>query len=46
MLTRQELVLQFMMALVSNPEFNFNKPSVELLYLVAEALADKYLENL
>jgi hypothetical protein len=46
MLTRQELVLQFMLALAANDEFKFNKPSVDLMHLVAEALADKYLESL
>jgi hypothetical protein len=46
MQTRQELILQFMLALTANEEFKFNMVSVDLLYLVAEALADKYLESL
>ena len=42
-LTRQELVLQFMTALA--PTAQFNKESIDHVYIMACALADKYLEN-
>jgi hypothetical protein len=42
-LTRQELVLQFMLALA--PTAEFSKESINSVYILACALADKYLEN-
>lgn len=42
-LTRQELILQFMLALA--PTAQFNKESINNVYILASALADKYLEN-
>lgn len=42
-LTRQELILQFMLALA--PTAQFNKESINSVYILASALADKYLEN-
>lgn len=42
--TRQELVLQFMLELA--PTAQFNKESINNVYVLACALADKYLENL
>ena len=44
MSTRQELVLQFMVALA--PTAQFNKESINNVYVLAAALADKYLESL
>jgi hypothetical protein len=45
-LTRQELILQFMMALASSGTAQFNKESVNNVYVLAAALADRYLESL
>jgi hypothetical protein len=41
--TRQELVLQFMIALA--PTAQFSKESINSVYVLACSLADKYLEN-
>lgn len=42
--TRQELILQFMVALA--PTAQFSKASIDNIYIMAEALADKYLGGL
>jgi len=44
-LTRHELVLQFMIALASNENFEASKEDVDMLHAMACLLADKYLEN-
>lgn len=42
--TRQELILQFMLALA--PTAQFNKESINNVHTLACALADKYLGSL
>lgn len=44
--TRQELILEFLKALAGSGDVQFNKVSIDRTYALAEALADKYLENL
>lgn len=44
--TRQELVLTFMVALAGSGTVQFSKESIDSMYIMAEALADKYLANL
>jgi hypothetical protein len=44
--TRHELVLQFMVALAESGYAQFNKESINNVYALACALADKYLESL
>jgi hypothetical protein len=43
--TRNELVLEFLKALAGGGVIEFNTPSVDRAYALAEALADKYLAN-
>jgi len=42
MQTRQELILQFLLAISANPQAS----SIDKMYSTAELLADKYLSNL
>jgi hypothetical protein len=44
--TRQELVLTFMVALAESGAVNFSKESIDNVFVMAEALADKYLASL
>lgn len=44
--TRQELILQFMLALAESGSAQFNKESINNIYNLAAALADRYLESL
>lgn len=45
MLTRNELVLEFLKALASGGTVEFNTQSVDRAMALAQALADKYLES-
>jgi len=48
MKTKDEMIYDFMLALASNPKLDSDLISdiADDVYRVAEALADKYLENL
>lgn len=45
-LTRQELILEFMKSLAGAGNVQFNRQSIDNTYILAAALADKYLESL